>query len=127
SVTTAVYLTVYVPGTVPAGSVHSRPPVQANSAELPCTAPNARPVPSVSVTTRSAVSCEFATVTVTVQVISSPTDTGPAVSAVFAYVTAGGASGWSVSQSSHVPTLGSTLLLTLSVASTSTVVLYSNV
>src|SRR5690606_2741311 len=71
--TVAVYATVYVPGSVPAASVHSSSPVHTNGVGFAAsvevcapTVPNVRPVPSVSVSTRSVASCDSLTVAVSV-------------------------------------------------------------
>src|SRR5690606_32994996 len=73
SLTVAVYATVYVPGSVPAASVHSSSPVHTNGVGFAAsvevcapTVPNVRPVPSVSVSTRSVASCDSLTVAVSV-------------------------------------------------------------
>src|SRR5690606_30577843 len=86
--TVAVSLTVYVPGTVPAGSVHASgfALLQGDGA-TGVTVPRSSPVPSLSVSTRSVTRRRSLPVAYTLLVIVSPTDTGPAVSASLLYVT----------------------------------------
>src|SRR5690606_17259229 len=98
--TVAVELTVYVPGTVPAGSVHASgfALLQVNGT-TGVTVPRSRPVPSVSVSTRSVTSCRSLTSALCPYTTLFRSDTGPAVSAVLLYVTDGSSTGVSMSQS----------------------------
>src|SRR5690606_40391507 len=86
------------------------------------TVPRSRPVPSVSGSRRSVICRDSLTVAVSVYVIVSPTDTGPAVSAVLLYVTDGSSTGVSMSQStSQSPWLPTTALFTVPTAAAFTV------
>src|SRR5690606_20756451 len=98
--TVAVYLTVYVPGTVPAGSVHASgfALLQVNGA-TGVTVPRSRPVPSVSVSTRSVTCCVSLSVVVRVSRFTLFPYTTLFRSAVLLYVTDGSSTGVSMSQS----------------------------
>src|SRR5690606_6383186 len=106
AITDAVYATVYVPGSVPAASVHSSSPVHTNGVGFAAsvevcapTVPNVRPVATVSVRTRSAPSCDSLSVAVVVSVRVPPTATLLPYTAPFRSVTDGSSTGTSISQS----------------------------